>query len=152
MPSVLSKEKGSTDICNTQCQERTKQGKEAGWSSAAKNRGDGKYRKPPCKTGITFPSQREGKALLEGNTLPHTAERFHVGASIRHSVHHKYWILFWAPHYYKGIEVLEHIQRSITKLVKGLERECYEVRLREWRLCSLGKKEAQGRPFHSATA
>ncbi len=45
----------------------------------------------------------------------------------------------WSPQYRRDVELVEHVQRSATKMIQGMDHLSYEDRLRELGLFSLEK-------------
>ena len=50
----------------------------------------------------------------------------------------------WSPQYRSDVDLLEHIQRTATKMIQGMRHLLYEDRLRELGLFSLEKIKIWG--------
>ena len=56
----------------------------------------------------------------------------------------EYCVQVWNPHYKKGINLVERVQRRVTRMVDGLENKTYHERLRECNLTTLESRPHRG--------
>ena len=58
--------------------------------------------------------------------------------------HLDYAVQFWSPYYKKDIDLLEAVQRRMTKMIPGLRNLSYKDRLKHLNLHSLERRRARG--------
>ncbi|KAK4825526.1 hypothetical protein QYF61_000103 [Mycteria americana] len=83
-------------------------------------------------------SHRKGLCAPAATFNDFCGSKVTIGGMVR--LHLEYWVHLWAPQYRKDMDILERVQQSATKMIKGLQHLSNEERLRDLGLFNLEKR------------